>query len=100
MGASEYYVSCKMFPPESSATESKQTFAEHNRAEQASSDNADAPEKLLPEQALQRAGQPKCGLVSRGGEVPIHQLVRQYPALDRKRLTQDCDIGTVLLGSA
>lgn len=57
-------------------------------------------EKLLPEQALQRAGQPIGGLVSRGREVPIHQLLRLCPVLNRKCLTQAGDIGTVLLGSA
>jgi len=38
--------------------------------------------------------------VSKGREVPIHQLLRLCPVLDRKHLAQDGDIGTILLGSA
>src|SRR5690348_9054536 len=88
-----------MFPPESSATASEQTCAAHNRAS-ITSQRVSRSEKLLPEQALQGAGQPIGGLLSRGGEVPIHQLLRLCPVLDRQRLAQDCHIDTVLLGSA
>jgi len=56
--------------------------------------------KSLPERALQCAGQPIRGLVSRGREVLIHNLLRLCPALDSKRLAQDGNIGNVFLTPA